>query len=699
MTGPQRSLVAVLIASTAAAEPMAPGHDLLPVPVSLTWGTGALRIGPGFELDAPPPCDERVRRALVRFQAAAAPDARLAGAKTPSRHGLRVVCDGSGDAVPRLGEDESYALVVGPDAALLRAPSSAGALNGLETLRQLVRVDGVHREIPAVTITDRPRFPWRGLLLDAVRHFMPVDVVRRTLDGMAAVKLNVFHWHLTDDQGFRVESRRFPRFTEVASDGQFYTQAEIRELVAYAADRGIRVVPEFDVPGHATAWLVAYPELATLPGPYTLERRWGIFDPTLDPSRVETVRFLEALFEEMVELFPDSHLHIGGDEVSGRHWNESARVRRFAHEADLADNAAVQADFNRRIANLLAARGRTVVGWDDMLHDTLPRSAVIQSYRGARSMDAAVHTGFPALLSSGYYLDFMQSAGEHYAVDPVPDGLRADATLVARVLGGEACMWSEYVDARTVDSRIWPRAAAIAERLWSPAHVRDETEMYRRLEIASQRLEARGLTHRRSLEPMLAELLRSPAVAELKRLVEVVEPVRLYARSASRAYTQSTPLDRLVDAARPDSPVARTFARDVEAYLAQAPRFGPAPELRARLSSWATLHEALDLRLARFDHLAEVRPVSRSLARLATAGLEALDHLAAGREPDHEWRNRVATVLASSAAPAAEVEIAVRRPIHRLVAAALRLAELGSTDPRSWLERIRLDVEPDPASR
>jgi hexosaminidase len=366
---------------------------------------------------------------------------------------------------------------VGPGQARLRAATSLGALHGLETLRQLVRGAGETAELPVVAIDDRPRFPWRGLLLDAGRHFMPVEVVKRTLDGMAAVKLNVLHWHLTEDQGFRIESRRFPRLAALGSDGLFYTQEQLRQVVAYARERGIRVVPELDMPGHATSWFVGHPELATLPGPYAIERRWGIHDPVMDPTREETYTFLDALLGELAELFPDPYVHVGGDEVTARHWNESSRVRAFLYEHGLRDNEALQAAFNARVVALLAAHGKSAIGWDEVLHDDLPRTTVVQSWRGAAALAESARRGFPALLSHGFYLDHMQTAAYHYAVDPLPESLQLRPEERARVLGGEACMWSEFVTPETVDSRIWPRTAAIAERLWSPAAVRDVEDM------------------------------------------------------------------------------------------------------------------------------------------------------------------------------------------------------------------------------
>ena len=671
-------------------------HDLMPAPVSVRFGSGALAIDRDFKVTSATPCDERVTAGLERLLAAFAKSAEvtLPPTATAPSEGARLVveCAASGAAVQQAVEDESYRLEVSPSGARLRAATSLGALHGLETLRQLARGSGRAAQLPAVTIDDRPRFPWRGLLLDGARHFMPIEVVKRTLDGMAAVKLNVLHWHLTEDQGFRIESRRFPKLHELGSDGQFYTQQQVRDVVAYARARGIRVVPEFDIPGHTTSWFVGHPELATKPGPYAIERRWGIHDPTLDPSREEVYTFLDAFLGEMAGLFPDAYLHIGGDEVTGKHWDASPSVQAFMRQKGLPDNHALQAAFNARVVALLAAHGKSTIGWDEVLHEDLPRSTLVQSWRGAEALADSARRGFSALLSNGFYLDHMQTAAFHYAVDPLPAGTQLTPEQRARVLGGEACMWAEFVTPETVDSRIWPRAAVVAERLWSPAEVRDVADMYRRLEVASARLEERGLGHRSGFEPMLERLAGGGDIAPLRTLAEVVEPVKLYRRGQSRDYTQQTPLDRLVDAARPESEASRRLHVEVERWLDTAPAFAPSPALRDPLSRWAGNQAPLDSLLARKPEkweLAELRPLSRNLSSLAKLGLDALEHLEKRRVPTAAWRTRAEKTLADASVAHAEVELALRRPVRELVVAAQKLDRLEALGPAAWRAEIR----------
>ncbi|MGE0452422.1 MAG: beta-N-acetylhexosaminidase [Vicinamibacteria bacterium] len=694
---PNPALLLALLAATPAAAPAQ--HDLMPAPVSLRFTTGRLAVGAGFRMAAAEPCDERVLAGLGRLARALG---RHLGRELPaptraaSRPGLRVVCAPAPARVQQPVEQEAYAFEITPRGAVLHAESSLAALHGLETLRQLVRSEDGKLYLPAAVVEDAPRFPWRGLLLDVSRHFMPVEVVKRTLDGMAAVKLNVLHWHLSDDQGFRVESLRFPKLTGLGSDGLFYTQAQVRELIAYARERGIRLMPEFDVPGHATAWLVGHPELATLPGPYTIERRWGIFDPTLDPTREETYAFLDALFGEMAALFPDPAFHIGGDEVTDRHWNQSARVRAFVAEHGLRDNPALHARFNARLVKILEAHGKRVVGWDEVLHEELPRSTIVQSWRGTRALAEAAARGFETLLSNGYYLDHMQTAATHYAADPLPEGTALDEAARKRVLGGEACMWAEFVTPETVDSRIWPRAAAIAERLWSPASVRDAADMYRRLAVQSLRLEERGLTHRSGYEPMLRRLTGGAPTDALRTLADLVEPVKLYRRGRSRAYTQQTPLDRLVDAARPESDAARAFREAVDALLLRAPAFGSSATLREPLARWAASHAALDPQLARSEPLAELRPLSRNLSALAQIAESALDALEAGRAPGPAWRELAASTLADARVAHAELELAILHPAAKLALAAERLDRLATLGAAAWNAELEAGLKPRP---
>jgi hexosaminidase len=600
--------------------------------------------------------DERLRAAVARAL-------RRLLLRTGRGVRLNVECSGPGCHVPSLAEDESYALTVTDEGALLRAPTTVGALRGLETLLQLVERDTGGWYLPAASIEDRPRFPWRGLLLDVCRHFLPLEVLRRNLDGMAAVKMNVLHLHLTEDQAFRMESRRFPRLHALGSDGRFFTQDEIVDLVRYAADRGIRVVPELDMPGHVTSWLVGHPELASAPGPYELQRTYRIFDPTLDPTREEVYAFLEELLGEVAGLFPDAFFHIGGDEVTGRHWSASPAIQAFQREHGLADAHALQAHFNRRLAEILARLGKRMVGWDEILQPGLPRDAVVQSWRGPAALAEAARHGHEGLLSFGYYLDHQMPAAFHYAADPLPAGNDLDEAAAARVLGGEACMWSEYVTEETIDSRTWPRLAAIAERLWSPGDLGDTADMYRRLEGTSERLAELALAHAGHTQVMATRLVGAHSAGSLVALLDLCEPVKVYRRAELQPVTTSTPLTGLVDAARPDSSAARRFASRVEALSAGEPAEREAIE--SALREWRELLPLIEELAARAPALAGATGVARALDRAAAVGLDALGRL--GAPADAAWCAEKLALLAEVAEPKALLEIAVVPALRQLV--------------------------------
>jgi len=673
-------LCALAAAGPAAAqtEPPAPAHQLMPVPASLEWGSGRLRLGPGFTVSVRPRTDGRLVRAVAGMtrRLGSRMGVRLARAPVAAsaRATLVVVADGPGQAVQTPTEDESYVLEVGPSRATLRAPTTVGAIRGLETFLQLVEGGGGSFSVPAVRIQDRPRFPWRGVLIDVGRHFEPVEVILRNLDAMAAVKLNVLHWHLSDDQGFRVESRRFPRLHRLGSDGLFYTQAQIRRVVRYARDRGIRVVPEFDMPGHATSWFVGYPEYASLPGPYAIERMFGVFDPTFDPTREETYGFIDRFIGEMAALFPDPYWHVGGDENSGVQWNASARIREFKEQRGFATNEALQTYFNQRLLPILQRHGKRMVGWDEILQPGLPTTSVVQSWRGRASLDSAARLGYASILSSGYYLDHQRTAEFHYAVDPLPAGGALTEEEAARILGGEACMWAEHVGPETIDSRIWPRAAAIAERLWSPREITDVSDMYRRLEAAGARLEEVGVTHASHTGRTLRALAGGEVLPLLEALLEVVQPVYFWERSQLQHTSQTTPLDRLVDAARPDPPARHRIETMVDEFLADTAHAAHREDLARLFSTWQDIDNRLT-GLASGTLRADVQealPAAAALGELGVVGEDALRYLAGGAAPPQGWLERVTPVLDRAELPRGLLRVPIVPAMRRLATAAAR---------------------------
>jgi hexosaminidase len=580
---------------------------------------------------------------------------------------LTIECGKTAPGIQGAIEDERYTLTVTPEQARLVAPTPYGVFRGIETFLQLVEAGPAGFQVPAVTVDDQPRFPWRGLLMDVGRHWMPVEVVKRNLDAMAAVKLNVLHWHLSEDQGFRVESKVYPKLHQLGSDGLYYTQDQIRDVVAYARERGIRIVPEFDMPGHSTAWFVGYPELAAGPGPYEIERGWGVYRPTMDPTREAVYTFLGRFIAEMTALFPDPYFHIGGDEVEGKQWEENAQITAFKAKHGMKTNDDLQAYFNKRLLAILQKHGKRMVGWDEIFHPDLPKDIVVQSWRGPASLSDGASKGYQGILSAGYYLDHIRTAAFHYNVDPL--GGKAAALpddAKSRILGGEACMWAEYVTAETVDSRIWPRSAAFAERMWSPAHVKDVADMYRRMDILSGRLEWLGIKHRAGRAPMLERLAGYRSTEALDVLADTVEPLGIGGRSGAMKYTSLTPFNRFVDAVTPDNPRVRQFAAMVDAFLADPKHEAYGEELEAWLEEWKAQYESLVPLFGQTVFIKEVEPVSKDLADVASIGLLALDAISGALVVNPSLQLEA---LDRAAKPKAEVVLAVVPAVRKLAAA------------------------------
>jgi hexosaminidase len=612
-----------------------PQLNLMPIPSSVQAGMGQLAIDRSFSIAVAGFHDSSLDRGVRVFvdelsRQTGIPFKTKFASANPT---FTITTDHGREAVQRLSEDESYELTVTGSGAKLTAPNPLGILHGLQTLLQLVEITPTGFVVPAVAIKDHPRFPWRGLLIDVSRHFIPLDVLKRNLDGMAAVKMNVLHWHLSDDQGFRVESKRFPKLHEMGSEGLYYTQDEIREFITYAHDRGIRVVPEFDIPGHSHSWFVGYPDLASGPGPYAMEGD-GL-DPIMDPTRESTYKFLDKFIEEMAKLFPDTYFHIGGDEVDGKQWDANPQIQSFMRAHGMKTDQDLQAYFNQRLEKIVSKHHKIMMGWDEILHPDLPKTIVVQSWRGQESLAKAARQGYSGLLSYGYYLDLMWPAARHYAVDPM-DTTKNDAAATLspeeknRILGGESCMWAEWVTPENVDSHIWPRNAAIAERLWSPQEVNDVGSMYTRLNAVSLDLEWLGLTHRSSRMHMLQRMAGTEDIFPLRVLADVVEPVKDYTRwdDSKGPIDFHAPLNRMIDAVYPESDRARQFGDLVQAYAQSGYKDKALEEqMRTWLVLWRDNDAKLPSLLERSFLLQEVKPLSEDLAVTAAAGLLALDYL------------------------------------------------------------------------
>ena len=642
-SGAQRILPAICLAAMGACMVNAQANtplNIMPLPAKVERAEGSLKIDASFRLAFAGYREPRLDRAGVRLERQIQRQTGVVILRSNKSSGpptLEITTDHESKPVQDLGEDESYTLDVTPIRAKLHAANPLGALRGLQTFLQLIAIAPEDFSVPAVHIEDRPRFPWRGQMIDSGRHFIPLDVIKRNLDGMEAVKMNVFHWHLSENQGFRAESRKFPRLHEQGSDGLFYTQEEIRDVIEYARDRGIRVVPEFDMPGHSTAWFAGYPELASGGGPYAIERQWGVFDPAMDPTDEKTYKFLNEFIGEMAKLFSDQFFHIGGDEVNGKEWDANPKIQAFMKAHKIKNNAELQAYFSGRVQELVTKHKKTPVGWDEVLVPGVPKTIAIQSWRGVDSLAAAAKMGYRGILSNGYYLDLGWSAARHYAMDPLGGPAASLAPEQKQlILGGESCIWSEYVNAENIDSRIWPRNAAIAERLWSPEGTSDVASMYARMETESTRLEWLGLTHRSFQRAMLQRFAGSWTPAEfeaLRALAQALEHQKDYSREASAGSPPSslTPLNRLVDAVYPESDVSQRFSQLVDQFLGSSCKDqAGAAQIRVELERWTSIEDRLQP-LAQRSHLVqEAAPASGALSQAAKIAMDALDAIQKG---------------------------------------------------------------------
>jgi hexosaminidase len=647
---------------------------VMPLPRSVEMGQGELRLDGRFHAGFSGGHDARLDAALDRFLVRL--DRECGGirrAQHDAKDGdpltLTLQVAGPGGAVQGIDEDESYKLSVTTAGATLAAVTDVGAMHGLETFLQLVTMRGGACGLPAVTIDDAPRFPWRGLHLDVVRHFEPVSVIERTLDGMVVAKLNVFHWHLSDDQGFRAESKIYPRLTEVASNGQFYTQDEMRHVVEYARARGIRVMPEFDIPGHTASWVLAYPELGDgrivkhVPQVY---EEYATNQGEIDPTKESTYKFLDAFIGEMAGLFPDAYFHIGGDEVDGTGWKSSPAIQAFMQKKGFKTKDELQAYFNQRLLPILKKHGKRMVGWDEILNPALPKDIMVQSWRGEDSLSAGAAQGYVGILSAPYYLDGQKTSAEMFLADPVPADTKLTAEQQKLILGGEICMWAEQINSETIDSRVWPRTMAVAERFWSPQSNRDVADMYRRLRMASLELESVGLTHLTGPARLRRNIVGSTRTEALEVLASVTEPVSFGEREDHQHTDALTSLNRLVDAVVADPPARQEIAKDVDAVVSGKGGKAAAIKLRERFLSWQQAAPELLALSQTTGRLSDIGPRVKQLSALAQVGLESLAFLDGRAAPPAGWLDQQKAVLKDAEQPSAYVRFVFLPELEKL---------------------------------
>jgi hexosaminidase len=696
------------------------------------------------------------------------------------------------DPLPNLGSDESYELSVTAEGVKLNANTRFGAMRGMETVLQLIQNGPQNTSIPFVAIKDEPRFPWRGVLLDSARHFVPIEDILRQLDGMAAAKFNVLHWHLTDDQGWRFASTKYPKLQQLASDGQFYTAAQMKEVVRYASKLGIRVVPEMDMPGHASAIAVAYPELMSAPGPYEMERHWGVLKPLLNPANEAVYKFADAMIGELTAIFPDAYLHIGGDEVDDTHWKESKSIQAFMKQHNIADTHALQTYFNQRLEKILEQHHRQMMGWDEIYHKDLPKSILIQSWQGQDSLGTIAASGYKGILSTGFYLDQPQSTAYHYRNEILPQGLNGidqitdsdsaqswyfsmprlkgsavegSFTLVNNqsgwrgfidfkgksrravrdvewlnanqvtftvdtwmgetrpvvtvdkdqlsgyflvgnvrypasgqkldgvpegtqpvvptpeqmhnILGGEAALWAENIASPLLDIKLWPRAFAVAERLWSAEDVQDIDNMYQRMQaIDAWSTVSVGLQQHSAAMRQMTRLAGSAEIMPLQILAQAVEPAQYYTRQHLKFqagnYHHFEPLNRFADALVAESSQLRAMDGWVDKLIADPEDGNSAESLRHTFTRWQSNTPDVLTLIDGSYQLKAMKPVAEGVDKVAGIGLRLTELVAKQGTLNADEQKEIQRQLDDAAKTQDEVVIAAVYPVQKLLRASMK---------------------------
>ena len=474
--------------------------NIIPQPQKITAGTGSFVLDRHATIAAP---DDRRAREIAGFLRDAIGEQTgilLAEGGAGTHHArIELRID------PAIRGDEAYRLTVAPARIVIAASGSRGLFWGVQTLRQwLPQRRAASLQISAVRIEDAPRHAWRGVMLDVARHFQPVAFVEKQLDLLSYYKINTFHWHLTDDQGWRIEIKKYPKLTEVGAwrteadgrrSGGFYTQQQIRDVVEYARRRNITVIPEIEMPGHASAAIAAYPQLSCPKQPIEVPASWGVFSDIYCVGDEATFTFLQNVLDEVAALFPAPYIHIGGDEVPKTQWLASASSQQRMRDEHLKDGEGLQSWFIQRIQHYLAGKGKTLIGWDEILEGGADSNAIVEMWRGDDEARKALANGNRLIVAGPYYLDAPidgLTLQDVYRTDAFADPMYAAHR--DQVLGAEAPLWSERVTPLNAEAMLYPRMLAFAERLWNP-ELRDYADFARRLRAQYPRLDARHVAY------------------------------------------------------------------------------------------------------------------------------------------------------------------------------------------------------------
>jgi len=664
--------------------------NVMPQPKSFIQGQGKFLLNSKFSISVKAPAQDTFLFAAINRMFIIL--ARRTGlyfhqeSITPSaiNPSAGLIITSSQKAVADIGQDESYHINISPNHIELTAANIIGAMHGIETLLQLLDFDSEGAFFPVVTIDDAPKFAWRGLMIDVSRHFIPLDNIKRNIDAMAAVKLNVLHLHLTDAQGFRVESKVFPGLQNKGSNGKYYTQTEIRDLVRYATARGIIIVPEFDMPGHSNSWFAAYPELASAPGPYeagqplkferkenevlTVQKVMQVVQnspfPTFDPTKESVYTFLDKFLAEMADLFPSPYIHIGGDENNGVAWKINPAIAAFMQKNKIANPHELQVYFIQRVAQLAKKHKKQVVGWEEVLTKNLSKDVVVQvwSPMGVSGIaEKSIAAGNRTIFSKNLYLDLFMPAYIHYQVE-----------LPVGIIGGEAAQWTEICDEETIEPRMWPRAAAIAEIFWSPSMENDIPAMYQRLFHVSALLDENGLQHISNYKKMIRRFARNENSTAAEKLIDVLTPIKGYKRlfamfSLPEAASYSTAVyTRAADMAQVDPPLKWEFRAQVEKFLATK---NPEAEqwLKHQLLAWRDNDQQLQSLFRSSSQAKEISAHSGNLSLLSAAALNVMDQTKSGILSDSTSTKNNFLLIQNAKTTDGEVELSVLPELEALI--------------------------------
>lgn len=505
---------------------------LVPAPTHIEFADGELRLGDALDLDYNPK-DKNLKNII-----------RLTKSELSSI-GYSVTDSDSDEAHTRVSINidqnitetpESYNLKIAPQGIDISGSDYAGLFYGLQTLVQILETTKINNSpaVASVLIEDRPRFRWRGMLLDVARHMFPADFIKRYIDIIAAHKMNVFHWHLTEDQGWRMPIKKYPKLKDIAAwrketlvghyrdkphqfDGKpyggFYTREEIKDIIDYASDRSVTIVPEIEMPGHATAALSAYPQLSCTGGPHEAETVWGVHKEVFCAGNEETFDFLENVLEEVAQIFPGPYIHIGGDECPKTRWAECEKCQARIADEGLKDEHELQSYFIKRIEKILEKFDKRLIGWDEILEGGLAPNAVVHSWRGMDGGIEAANAGHEVIMSptTYVYFDYYQSEDRKneplaiggylplskvYEFEPVPHDIDKDKRHL--ILGGQANLWTEYIPTtKQAEYMLLPRVCALAEAVWSPKNKKDYAGFIDRLGDHLKRLDRKNLNYRK----------------------------------------------------------------------------------------------------------------------------------------------------------------------------------------------------------